>query len=69
MIGQVTDAVESSPTAPFNGVHSATSALNVYEGFVAPTADEVGVTTIVVAVPTRDGQPLIVASTLLEAKS
>lgn len=67
-IGQVTDAVESSPTAPFKGVHSETSAENVYEGEVAETVD-VGETTIVVTVPTSDDVPLIVASTFDAAKS
>jgi len=67
-IGQVTDAVDSSPTLPDRGVHSATSAENEYEGDVAETVD-VGETTTVVSVPTSDYVPLIVASTFAEAKS
>jgi hypothetical protein len=33
-IGQVTDAVASSPTPPLSGVHSETSAVKEYEGDV-----------------------------------
>ena len=37
MIGHVTDAVASSPTAPFRGVHSETTAWKLYEGLSAET--------------------------------
>jgi hypothetical protein len=49
-MGQVTDAVASSPTPPLSGVHSETSAVKEYEGDVALTV-EVGDTTIVVVFP------------------
>jgi hypothetical protein len=44
VIGQVTLAVDNSPTAPFRGVHSETTAVNVYVGFVvvAAPADATG---------------------------
>jgi hypothetical protein len=47
LIGQVTEAVASSPTAPLSGVHSETNALKVYAGEVAAT----GRTVIETAVP------------------
>jgi len=65
-IGQVTDAVANSPTAPESGCHSTTDAEHVKEGLVALTADEVGFTTTVVLVPISGN---IVASTLDVAKS
>jgi len=37
-MGQVTDAVASSPTPPFSGVHSETKTENEYFGFVVDTA-------------------------------
>jgi hypothetical protein len=46
-IGQVTDAVASSPTAPLSGVHSETNALNEYAGETPAT----GRTVIETAVP------------------
>lgn len=69
VIGHETEAVLSSPTLPERLVHSETSAENEYEGFVALTAADVGFTTIVVTVPTSDVEPLIVCSTLEDAKS
>jgi len=52
VIGQVTDAVANSPTAPFSGVHSDITAENVYRGFVAATVPEfTGCTVIVETVP------------------
>ena len=52
-IGQVTDAVDNSPTAPDSGCHSETRAVKVYEGFVALAADDVGNTTTEVVVPSK----------------
>jgi hypothetical protein len=46
-IGQVTDAVANSPTAPLSGVHSETNALNEYAGELPAT----GRTVIETAVP------------------
>ena len=37
VIGHVTDAVASSPTAPFRGVHSEITAWKLYEGLSAET--------------------------------
>jgi hypothetical protein len=58
LIGQVTEAVASSPTAPLSGVHSEISALNEYAGELPAT----GRTVIETAVPTVDVVPLITAS-------
>ncbi len=67
-IGQVTDAVASSPTAPLSGVHSETKALKLYAGLSAPVVAPFGFTTIAVTVPTSDEPAaLIVASTELAA--
>ncbi len=47
LIGQVTDAVASSPTAPLSGVHSETNAEKLYAGDEPAT----GRTVIETAVP------------------
>jgi hypothetical protein len=58
LIGQVTDAVASSPTAPLSGVHSEIKAEKLYAGDDPAT----GRTVIETAVPTVDVVPLITAS-------
>ena len=50
-IGQVTEIVAKSPTAPATGDHEFTNAENVYDGLVALAAADVGVITTVVNVP------------------
>ena len=50
-IGQVTETVASSPTAPDNGCHSETKALNAYCGFVAVVVHATGLITIAADVP------------------
>jgi hypothetical protein len=52
-IGQVTEAVASSPTPPLSGVHSEIKTENVYEGFVGLTAPLTGLTTQFTAVPSK----------------
>ena len=56
-IGQVTDAVASSPTAPLSGVHSETNALKLYVGEPPAT----GFTVIETAVPIAAGTNIGVA--------
>lgn len=52
-IGQVTEAVASSPTPPLSGVHSEIKTENEYEGFVALTEPLTGFTVQVTAVPSK----------------
>jgi hypothetical protein len=50
-IGQVTLAVDSSPTAPDRGCHSETNALKLYCGLVAVVDPDTGFITIATDVP------------------
>jgi hypothetical protein len=51
--GQETDALASSPTAPFTGVHSAITALQVYVGLNALVDEPFGFTITVATVPSN----------------
>ena len=57
LIGQVTDAVASSPTAPLRGVHSEINAEKLYAGEEPAT----GRTVIETAVPTVDVVPVLLS--------